>query len=386
MRVIARMSGGAAHQVRVLTDELSGDRFDQLLVTGALGQSEEEFELCNPRAAVGEHRLPGLRPELRPWDDVRALAGLVRLIRRRRPDILETHTAKAGALGRLAALIAGRPRPAIVHWYHGHVLSGYYALPISVAYRTIERGLASFSDRLICVSEATRRDLVGLGIAPHDRFEVIRPGLDLESFRQPSPALVERVRRELGAADPEIVLVGFVGRLVEIKRVDLLLEAFAVSHRARPELRLAIVGDGPLSGRLRDQSRRLGIDAGVCFTGFRHDTGAVVAALDIGVLTSDSEGAPLSLIEAAAGGRCVVATRVGGVPEVVAPDSGRLVPAGDVPAIASAFTELAADPDLRARLGAGGRRQVDPGWSVARLRSDVERLYATVLEERRDVA
>jgi glycosyltransferase involved in cell wall biosynthesis len=384
IRVIARMNiGGAGLHVHALTTGLSSARYDQVLVIGALGPREGSLEGLVTDAGAEMHRLPRLRPEVRPWDDLRALVGLIRLIRRHKPDIVETHTAKAGVIGRLAAMLARRPRPAIVHWYHGHVLTGYFTPVVTAAYRNAERALAHASDRLVCVSKATRDELVSLGIAPRERFEVIRLGLDFDRFTELDPSRVHRVRSELGAGENGTVLAGFVGRLVPIKRVDLLLDAVADARRRVPALRVVIVGDGLLREELEDHARRVGVDDIVRFVGFRHDMEAVVAALDVGVLVSDNEGTPVSLIEAAAGRRCVIATRVGGVPEVVTPESGRLVPPGDVGAIANALCELATDPDLRLQLGSAGRRHVLTGWTVPRLQADVERLYRSVLEERR---
>ena len=386
LRVIARPNiGGAAYQVRALTSGLPSDRYDQVLVTGALGPREESVEGLVTAEGGEPHRLAGLRPEVRPWDDLRALVGLIRLIRRHKPDIVETHTAKAGVLARVAATLALRPRPAIVHWYHGHVLSGYFSPLVTTAYRAAERALAHVSDRLVCVSEANRDELVSLGIASRERFEVIRVGLDVDRFIAPERSRVQRVRGELGG-DDGTVLAGFVGRLVPIKRVDLLLEAVAAARSRAPTLRVAIVGDGPLRDELEAQSRRLGVDDIVRFAGFRHDMAAVVGAMDMGVLVSDTEGTPISLIEAAAGGRCVIATKVGGVPEVVTPESGRLVPAGDPRAIADALSELATHEDVRLQLGTTGREQVLVGWTVPRLLADVQRLYVEVLEERRGVS
>ena len=241
---------------------------------------------------------------------MRALLGLIRLIRRLRPDIVETHTAKAGVLGRVAAVLALRPRPAIVHCYHGHVLTGYFSTPVTAVYRTIERVLARVSDRLVCVSEATKDELVGLRVGREGTLpgDPPRPGPGSASW---SPSRRGSRGSAASSAEPneQSVLAGFVGRLVPIKRVDVLLDAVAEVRARVPALRLAIVGDGPLRGELESQSRRLGLDDIVRFAGYRRDMDAVVGALDIGVLPSDNEGTPVALIEAGAGGRCVTATR-----------------------------------------------------------------------------
>jgi len=254
---------------------------------------------------------------------------------------------------------------------------------VSALYRLIEKLLARFSDRLICVSEATMTDLVNLRIAPRDRFAVIRLGLELHHFLTPDPKEVTKVRGELGAA-PSTVLVTFVGRLVAIKRVDLLLAAVAAVRDSAPFLRLAIVGDGPLRSELEGRARALNVADIVHFSGFRTDIACVIAASNIAALTSDNEGTPVSLIEAGAGARCAVATAVGGVPEVIKPETGRLVPRGDVGAVAAALAELAFDAQLRDQLGAAARQHVLARWSVPRLIREASDLYDGLVRERHD--
>jgi glycosyltransferase involved in cell wall biosynthesis len=372
LRVIARLNiGGPAYHVAEVMRAMPADRYEQFLAAGALGAGEGSFE----HMVGAVTRVPGLRPEVRPLHDLRALASLVALVRRLRPDIVETHTAKAGTLGRLAVALAGRPRPAVIHIYHGHVLSGYFGPLATRAYRRVERLLARRTDRIVSVSCATRDDLLSFGVGRPEQHRVIPLGLDLGRFATPDPLAVARVRAELGGAGGLLAL--YVGRLVPIKRVDLLLEAVA----AAPRIRLAIVGDGPQRGSLEEQARRLGIADRVCFTGFRHDTELIVAAADVAVLASDNEGTPVSLIEAAAAGRGAVATAVGGVPETVGADAALLVGAGNSGALAAALTRLAEDPKLCVRLGEAARRR-SGRWGVPRLVDDLERLYAEVLEER----
>src|SRR4051812_19132294 len=183
MRVIARLNmGGPAHHVGNLSGLLDPDRYETILFHGAVGSGEESLSSTADRLGVRRESVPGLRPELRPIDDLRALLYLVRAVRRLRPDVVDTHTAKAGMLGRLAAAIAMRPRPVIVHTYHGHVLEGYFGPRLSAFYTALERGLARVSDALIGVSSATVDDLVRLRVAEPSKFRVIPIGLDLEPF------------------------------------------------------------------------------------------------------------------------------------------------------------------------------------------------------------
>jgi glycosyltransferase involved in cell wall biosynthesis len=325
--------------------------------------------------------IPGLRPELRPHDDARALGALIRAVRRIRPHIVHTHTAKAGMLGRLAARLAGRPRPIIVHTYHGHVLEGYFGPLRNGAYRTLERVLAGVSDCLIGVSRATVDDLVRLGVAPRSRFRVIPIGLDLEPFLRVDRGDGARFREEMGAP-PDEVLATFVGRLVRIKRVDLLLHALADLRRMGAPVRLAIVGDGELRDGLERLARGMGVEHVARFAGYRADMVQVAAAGDVAVVSSDNEGTPVSLIEAAAAGRPGVATAVGGVPDVVTPETGILAEPGDVEALARGIGSLAADAEARTRMGARAREHVAERFSAARLVKDTDQLYRELLASR----
>ena len=382
VRVIARLNmGGPAHHVGLLGSRLDPERFETLLLHGDLGAGEDSLEDCVRARGAAMARIPGLRPELRPQDDARALGSLVRAMRLLRPDIVHTHTAKAGMLGRLAAVMAGEPRPKIVHTYHGHVLEGYFGPVKNATYRGLERRLATVSDALIGVSTATVDDLVRLSVAPRDRFRVIPIGLDLEPFLNATQAEGAAFRAEAGVQAGEVLLT-FVGRLVPIKRVDVLLRAFAHARGGGAPVRLAVVGDGELRPDLEELAGELGVADHVWFAGYRSDMLPVVTASDIAVLTSDNEGTPVSLIEAAAAATPAVTTAVGGVADVVNDDTGLMAPAGDFESLGRAITAAAADPEGRAAMGARAREHVAGRFSVERLVADVEGLYEGLLRAR----
>lgn len=372
--------GGPAHHVSILGGGLPADRYESLLLTGSVKTGEESGEDLAVRRGAAHHSLGALGPEMAPHRDLLALVALIREMRAFRPDIVHTHTAKAGALGRLAALSV-RPRPVIVHTFHGHVLRGYFGPAVTAIYRFIERSLGRRSDRLIGVSRATVDELVDLNVAPASKFEVIELGLDLSTF-----AAVDRdrdrgdARATLGVQSDALVC-SWVGRLVPIKRVDVLLEAVALARRNRPDLVLIIAGGGELEDDLRQQADRLGITDAVHFLGYRRDLERIAAASDVAVLSSDNEGTPVSLIEAAASGLPMVSTDVGGVAEIVTSETGLLVPAGDIAAFANALVHLAKDPVHRESLGASARRHVTARWAADRLIADVDDLYRRLLHE-----
>ena len=379
VRVIARLNmGGPAHHVGLLGSRLDPERYETVLLYGQVGAGEDSLEDVVRARGAAMARVPGLRPELRPHDDARALASLVRAIRRLKPDIVHTHTSKAGMLGRYAAVMAGGRRPKIVHTYHGHVLEGYFGAVKNATYRGLERRLATVSDALIGVSSATVDDLVRLNIAPREQFRVIPIGLDLEPFLTATPADGAAFRAEAGVQEGEVLLT-VVGRLVPIKRVDVLLRAVAHARGEGAPVRLAIVGDGDLRSELEALASALGVADNVWFAGYRADMLPVTAASDIAVLSSDNEGTPVWLIEAAAAATPAVTTNVGGVADVVNDDTGLLAQAGDFRSLGGAMAALAADSPGRVAMGTRAREHVAGRFSTHRLVSDVEALYTELL-------
>ena len=283
-------------------------------------------------------------------------------------------------LGRLAAL-AARPRPLLVHTFHGHVLEGYFSPRTSHALTQVERLLGRVSDRLVTVSTATSDDLVRLGVAAPERFETIPLGLPLEPFLAIKSGSGQAFRDEL-ELEPGDVLATFTGRLVHIKRLDVLLEAIARVRAQGSAIVLAVVGDGPERTRCQQLAVRLGIGGSVRFLGFRDDVPTVLAGTDIAVLSSDNEGTPVSLIEAAAAGRPLISTAVGGVADVVPDGAGVLVPRRDPSAFGDALAALAGDPSRRLRMGAIARAHASTHFSADALVERTEGLYERLLAAR----
>jgi glycosyltransferase involved in cell wall biosynthesis len=332
------------------------------------------FDLAS-RMGVVCTSMPGLGREVRPWRDLQALVGLYRMMRSFRPQIVHTHTAKAGMLGRIAARAAGVP--VVVHTFHGHVLRGYFGRLTTAFYRAVERRLGASSDALVAVSEAVKSDLVALGVAPDAKIRVIPLGLDLESLAGPLPR--GSLRREADVSD-RAPLVGIVGRLAPIKDVGTFLRAALGGRAAMPEARFAVVGDGEERARLEEESARQGLGGAVFFHGWRRDMAEVYGDLDVVVNCSRNEGTPVALIEALAAGRPVVATRVGGTPDLLGEGRrGALVPPGDADALAAAVLEaLRGSEQTRAR-SREGRAYVLSHHSSRRLVDDVDALYRELL-------
>jgi glycosyltransferase involved in cell wall biosynthesis len=381
LRVIARLNvGGPTLHVAYLTKGLAPLGYRTTLATGRIGPNEGSMDYVASELGVQPLYVGSLQRNLSVVADVAALFRLVTLIRSLRPDVLHTHTAKAGALGRAAALLSGSARPEVlVHTYHGHVLNGYFPPLMSRIFLGVERFLARSTDALIAVSPEVRDDLVDLGVAPASKFVVVRLGLDLEQRTAAPESAREQVRQELSVA-PDQFLVAWLGRMTEIKRVDDLLRAFADLRGRGVDAVLALVGDGPNRESLVELAEHLGVGDAVRFTGFRRDVGSIYRASDVVALSSANEGTPVSLIEALAAGCAVVTTDVGGAVDVL--DGGRvgfLVPAGDTKAFADRLEDLVRQPELRHEFGTAGREHVLARYSVHRLVRDVDRLYRGLL-------
>jgi glycosyltransferase involved in cell wall biosynthesis len=373
--------GGPAYHVSLLSGRMSPERFATILVSGTVPAGEASSEHLAQRYGAHHVRLDSLGPELHPLRDLRALRDVARIARGFRPHVIHTHTAKAGVIGRLAAQACRSPRPVVVHTYHGHVLEGYYSRPVAGFYRFLERAMARRSDRLIGVSTATVDDLVRLRVAERAKFVVVPLGLELDDFLTLPAEPGGTFRDELGVG-PDEILATFVGRLVPIKRVDVMLRSLARARELGAPLKLAVVGDGEERGRLEALAAQLGLTEHVRFVGYRHDLAAIVAGTDVAVLTSDNEGTPVALIEAGAGARPLVATRAGGVPDVVVPGAGLLAERGDHEAIGTALARLSADPALRRQMGERARENVEERYRAASLLERMTDLYDELLREK----
>lgn len=384
LRVIARLNiGGPAIQAITLTEMLKSRGYVTRLVRGMESADEGNMDELAVAYGVAPTRIVSMRRGPGAGD-VAALLSLIRILRRDRPHLVHTHAAKGGTLGRLATLLAfPRRRPVLVHTFHGHSLSGYFASRTANVYRRIERWLARRTDVIVAVSEEVRGDLVRLGVAPAHQFEVVPLGFDLARFLDDTGRVARRaaLRCEWGLA-PDDEVVTLVARVVPIKRVDRFLRA--ATHLAdRPRARFVVVGDGELRAEMAASPEARALGERLVWAGFRTDMPDVSFASDVVVLTSDNEGTPVSLIEAQAAATPVVSTRVGGVPSAVLDGrSGLLTEPGDEAGIAQAVRSLLDDPKTAQQMGQRGREHARASFAVERLVDDLDRLYRRLLEGR----
>jgi glycosyltransferase involved in cell wall biosynthesis len=376
MRVIARMNvGGPALQVTALMRGLEPDLFDQRLHTGDVDPDEADYlRLCAPDVPV--HRVPGLGRSVRPGDDARALAHLVAEMRRFRPHIVHTHTAKAGTLGRVAAALARVP--ARVHTFHGHLLHGYFPPLVTRVVVGAEKVLARRTDRIVSVGAKVRDDLLAAGIGRPERYVVVPPGTDL----RPAPTTAEaRAALDLPQRGP---VIGYVGRITGIKRPDRLVAVARKVVASIPDATFVVCGDGDRLGDIADAVAELG--PAIRPLGWRGDVETVYAAADLTLLTSDNEGMPVSLIESGLAGVPAVATNVGSVAEVVVDGGTGLLVAPDGPDVAGQLAghvvTLLRDHARRLAMGRQAREVAAQRFGAARLVADTRELYRSIARER----
>lgn len=379
LRVVARLNiGGPAIHVAYLSRPGSA-AFESLLVTGR--ENPGEGSLIDWVRSQGVH--PVVMPELMGdasigVKDLRAIWKLVRLIRQFKPDIVDTHTAKAGFVGRIAAAIAGVP--VRVHTFHGHVLHGYYSDAKNAVFRAVERGLARLSTRIIAVSEQVRRDLVVYRVAPAEKIVVVPLGLELHEYLQSGRHRGEFIR-ELGLPQ-DALLVGIVGRIYPIKNHALFVDAAARAGVVVPNAYFVVVGDGALRGETEARARSAGLGNRIIFTGWRRDLSRIYADLALLVVSSNNEGTPFAAIEAMASGVPVVATRVGGMPDLICDGvTGLLVSPQDAVTLADAVAALLNDAPRRHSMGTAAQADVIARFDVARLVRETESLYRQALAE-----
>jgi len=381
LRLIARLNiGGPAIHVVTLTAGLDPARYESRLVTGMPAPHEGDMSYLAAAAGIELFVLPELGRDVAVFDDAVTVIRLVRLMREFRPHIVHTHTAKAGAVGRLAARLARVP--VVVHTFHGHVFTGYFG-PIKTRLTILtERALARMSDRVVTLSERLRDEIAEHGVARRERIEVIPLGLDLAAMASTVSRLRGRFRTALDIK-PDERLIGSVGRLAPIKNVRLLLRAARALRAAGWRMRFVIVGDGELRADLEAEARALRLNGDVIFTGWRQDLPAVYADLDLLVNTSLNEGTPVAVIEAMAAGVPVVATRVGGVPDLITDGvTGTLVPSDDTAALTSALVERIERADDSRRMAAAACADVVGRYSTGGLIRNMDALYRQLLLEK----
>ena len=364
LQVIARVNrGGTARWLEELITGLRSDGHDVLLAAGHVQDGENEDEIFKK---LGGHRIESLGRSISIFSDLKALIQVRKFIVECKPDLVNTHTAKAGLIGRLAAVSILKDRPAIVHTYHGHLLYGYFSKWKSNIFKSIEKIMATTSDVLIAAGDKVKKDLLEAGIGDENLFIVLRPGIqELDKLDK------QKVRRELSIPDSKVV-VGWLGRMTRIKRPDRAIELAKIF----PEVVFLLGGEGELIEELKATS-----PANVVFLGWTEPE-IIWSASDIALLTSDNEAQPISLIEASYSSLPIIAQDVGSVSEVVE-DGKTGVLVSDINSAVVALEKLISNRGLRQTLGAAGRTYAQSRFSPDQFISGHSAAYLTALQKKK---
>ena len=373
MRIIARMNvGGPAVQVSGLMRGIDSLEFDHRLYTGFCAADEADY-LDTVAPDVKATRIEGFGRGVNLGGDVRAFVSLIREIRSFKPQIIHTHTAKAGFLGRIASIISLQPSIR-VHTFHGHLLNGYFGSFKRRLVIIAEKVLALFTDELLAVGDKVRQDLLAAGIGNPEKFDLMPPGLKISQL----PNKLES--QKFYGLTSSILQCAFIGRVTQIKRPDRFLDVVSEIKKRGVIIEFFMAGDGELLKSCR--KRIAGEELPVKILGWQSNIEKVLAAADLVLLTSDSEGTPLSLIQAEMAGLPVVTTRVGSVPEVVLDGITGIITSLEVQEIADALEKLANSNELRAQMGATAQEFTLANFGVERLVHDHEVLYKELLTSR----
>jgi glycosyltransferase involved in cell wall biosynthesis len=383
VRVLTRLgAGGPPIHAVLLTRELSKFGYSSILVTGSRDQQDGDMSYLL-REGDRVHSIPQMSRAVSPWQDLRALIALYRFLRRVRPSIVHTHTAKAGALGRLAAWLAGVP--VVVHTFHGNVLDHYFSRPANLAIRMVERALACVTDGICVLAPQQASEIAGRGVAPRRKIHVIPLGMDLTRFSE-TASLLNLARATLRQGR---ITVGWMGRFVAIKDIPLLLAVVKATLRSTDKVRFVIAGDGPEAPAVKAVAEEFGPQR--CeWLGWREDVDAVLAGCDVLLQTSRNEGTPVALIQGMAAGRPFVSTPAGGVVDMVAGPLRReqdgcrwfdnaILVEPRAAAFAAALRALAEDPDQIAAMGRRAAEFARATYSLPTLLRSLDELYSGLL-------
>ncbi len=361
--IITRMDrGGAPDIVRLLTEKLDPGRFEATLIYGMTRQPSEATSRFLAAQGQRARMVATLRRAVNPLFDIPAFFVLLRTLKRAHVDVVHAHTAKAGVLGRIAARLAGVP--AVVYSPHGHDFYGYFGRAGSLLVVWAERFAARFCDRIHVLTHLEKDEMLERRICPAEKVRVIASGVSLDS------GVVEQ-------GDAPALCVGFVGRLESVKGPDYFVDAAAAVIRQLPEARFLVVGDGSLRTALEERTRTLGLHGRLRFAGWVEDIDAIFGQIDVLVVSSRNEAVGRVILEAAARGIPSVATRVGGIPEVVRDkETGLLVGPGDVGGLAAGVLCLLKDEALRRKMGARASAWVRQEHGESKMIAEFERLYS----------
>jgi glycosyltransferase involved in cell wall biosynthesis len=389
IHIITRFDkGGSAENTFLTALELNKERYTVILIKGLANESnldEKESTAVNKNLETLQENgifittIPSLVRNLNPLKDCMAFFSLWKIMKTERPDIVHTHTSKAGFLGRWAAYFAGVP--IVIHTPHGHVFHSYFNPVITKIFIVAERISSVITDKIITLTERERDEHIHEKIAPAEKFVTIPSGVSLERFNNIRVDIKEK-RGELGIPDDAFV-IGTVGRLVPIKGHQYLISALPGIIKKFPRTVLLLVGDGHLKPKLEEQAKSLNIRDYIIFCGWRHDIPEVITLFDILVFPSLNEGMGRVLIEGMALGKPIIASDVGGIKNLIKKGiNGILVPPADEKALEEALLHLMENSSLADKLGKEGKNIAFPDFDASTMVTKIDNLYRELLKRK----
>ena len=392
--IINRLNlGGPAFHVAILSKYLQ-EGFDVLLLAGTKEDSEESSDFIVKEMGLTFTRLKEMKRSINPLGDYRSYKEIRKIIKQFKPDIVHTHAAKAGALGRLAAF--NEKVPVIVHTFHGHIFHSYFHPLKSKIFLWIERYLAKKSSAIIAISESQKKELTDhYKLCNPSKIKIIPLGFDLSRFRENIESKRKDFRKKFFLEDDEIA-VGIIGRLVPVKNHTLFINSAArILGNTTKKVRFFIIGDGESRSALLKEASMLGIDhsyypevkkkSDLIFTSWIKDVDVCISGLDIVALCSFNEGTPVSLIEAQAGNKPIISTNVGGIENVVKDgETALLVNNNDFNDFHKTLLKLIEDDELRTRLGTNSWEFVKEKFHYTRLIREMSELYLSILQKQKN--
>lgn len=377
IHIITRLDkGGSAENTFLTLKGLDKSRYEVSLIAGPVDDPSQDRKDQIEESGVRYIQVPQLRRSIHLFYDFKALLRIFRLLRREKPDIVHTHTSKAGLLGRLAAKLARVP--SIIHTPHGHVFFGYFGALKTKMFILFEKLASRITDRIIALTPREKADYLSYKVTGEDRLVVIPSGIELHKY-QPAPREERfKLRIELGIPEHSVV-AGTAGRLVPVKGPALLLQAFKQVISEHPDTCLVFAGDGPLRKSLEKNAVDMGLAKKIVFTGWRDDMARILSVFDIFCLPSLNEGMGRVLVEAMALGKPVVASEVGGIPDLISPGkNGFLVPPRNPGELARQIIFLIENREEREKMGRVGKEMV-PAFSDEIMVKKISGLYEKAL-------
>ena len=388
IHIITRFDkGGSAENTLLTVRGLDKKRYDIILIKGLSLESEmgvretrvvehnlAEVERCGIRTLT----ISELVRKIHPLYDLKAFVSLVKIFLKENPHIVHTHTSKAGILGRWAAFFARVP--IIVHTPHGHVFWGYFSRWKTLVFVLLERLTAHITDKIITLTEQEKRDHLRYNIASEDKFLHVHSGVDLNKFFNVSVDPSE-MKRNLGMPDNAFV-VGTAGRLTPVKGHRYLIKAAKEIVAIKPDIKFLFLGEGELQEELEKMASELNIRENIVFLGWRPDVAEVMSMFDIFALPSLNEGMGRVLVEAMALAKPIVASNIGGIPNLIMQGkNGLLVPVADAKALASGIEFLMTNPKKRGEMGSAGKK-IAADYSVDSMMQKIDQLYLELLKKK----